>query len=120
MRTVSWGKNGFTLNGERVIIQGACIHHDNGLLGAVCDPDAVARKVRLLKETGYNAIRSAHNPCSKALLAECDRQGMLVMDEYIDHWSYIPAWRSKRTTDRTLPSVRSTILVTGTAPAHGR
>lgn len=85
-RTVSWGKNGFTLNGERVIIQGACIHHDNGLLGAVCDPDAVARKVRLLKETGYNAIRSAHNPCSKALLAECDRQGMLVMDEYIDHW----------------------------------
>ena len=86
MRTVGWGKNGFTLNGERVIIQGACIHHDNGLLGAVCDPDAVARKVRLLKETGYNAIRSAHNPCSKALLAECDRQGMLVMDEYIDHW----------------------------------
>ena len=86
VRTVSWGKNGFTLNGERVIIQGACIHHDNGLLGAVCDPDAVARKVRLLKETGYNAIRSAHNPCSKALLAECDRQGMLVMDEYIDHW----------------------------------
>ena len=86
VRTVSWGKNGFTLNGERVIIQGACIHHDNGLLGAVCDPDAVARKVHLLKETGYNAIRSAHNPCSKALLAECDRQGMLVMDEYIDHW----------------------------------
>ena len=86
VRTVSWGKNGFTLNGKRVIIQGACIHHDNGLLGAVCDPDAVARKVRLLKETGYNAIRSAHNPCSKALLAECDRQGMLVMDEYIDHW----------------------------------
>ena len=86
MRTVGWGKNGFTLNGERVIIQGACIHHDNGLLGAVCDLDAVARKVRLLKETGYNAIRSAHNPCSKALLAECDRQGMLVMDEYIDHW----------------------------------
>lgn len=86
VRTVSWGENGFTLNGERVIIQGACIHHDNGLLGAVCDLDAVARKVRLLKETGYNAIRSAHNPCSKALLAECDRQGMLVMDEYIDHW----------------------------------
>ena len=107
-RTVSWGKNGFTLNGERVIIQGACIHHDNGLLGAVCDLDAVARKVRLLKETGYNAIRSAHNPCSKALLAECDRQGMLVMDEYIDHWyihkteyDYVPYfaewWRQELT-----------------------
>ena len=46
----------------------------------------MARKVRLLKANGYNAIRSAHNPCSKALLTECDRQGMLVMDEYIDHW----------------------------------
>ena len=86
VRKVEWSTDGFLLNGKRYIIQGACIHHDNGLLGAVCDPDAVARKVRLLKENGYNAIRSAHNPCSKALLAECDRQGMLVMDEYIDHW----------------------------------
>ena len=86
VRKVEWGTDGFLLNGKRYIIQGACIHHDNGLLGAVCDPDAVARKVRLLKENGYNAIRSAHNPCSKALLTECDRQGVLVMDEYIDHW----------------------------------
>ena len=86
VRKVAWGTDGFLFNGKRYIIQGACIHHDNGLLGAVCDPDAVARKVRLLKENGYNAIRSAHNPCSKALLTECDRQGMLVMDEYIDHW----------------------------------
>ena len=86
VRKVEWGTDGFLLNGKRHIIQGACIHHDNGLLGAVCDPDAVARKVRLLKANGYNAIRSAHNPCSKALLTECDRQGMLVMDEYIDHW----------------------------------
>ena len=86
VRKVEWGTDGFLLNGKRYIIQGACIHHDNGLLGAVCDPDAVARKVRLLKANGYNAIRSAHNPCSKALLTECDRQGVLVMDEYIDHW----------------------------------
>ena len=86
IRTISWGKEGFLLNGERLIIQGACYHHDNGLLGAVCDPDAVARKVRLLKENGYIALRSAHNPCSKTMLAECDRQGMLMMDEYIDHW----------------------------------
>lgn len=86
LRTLSWGKDGFKINGSRYILQGACIHHDNGLLGAICDPDAVARRVRLLKENGYNAVRSAHNPCSKTLLEECDRQGMLVMDEYIDHW----------------------------------
>lgn len=86
IRTLSWDQNGFCINGSRTILQGACIHHDNGLLGAVCDPDAVERKVRILKENGYNALRSAHNPCSKALLNACDRQGMLVMDEYIDHW----------------------------------
>lgn len=86
IRTLKWGEEGLRINGSREILQGACIHHDNGLLGAVCDPDAVERKVRILKENGYNAIRSAHNPCSKALLTACDHQGMLVMDEYIDHW----------------------------------
>ena len=86
LRTLSWGKEGLLLNGERVILRGACIHHDNGLLGAKTYPDAEERRVRILKENGYNAIRSAHNPISKALLNACDRQGMLVMDEYIDHW----------------------------------
>ena len=72
---------GFVLNGERVIIRGACIHSDNGILGARNYPEAEARKVRILKEYGYNAIRSAHNPAAKSLLDECDKQGMLVMDE---------------------------------------
>ena len=86
VRTLTWGREGMLLNGERVIIQGACVHHDHGVLGAKCFPEAEERRVRLLKETGYNALRSAHNPCSKALLDACDRLGMLVMDEYIDHW----------------------------------
>ncbi|RBP97315.1 glycoside hydrolase family 2 [Bifidobacterium aemilianum] len=86
IRTLEWGRQGLLLNGRRTILQGACIHHDNGLLGACAFPEAEERKIRLLKANGYNAIRSAHNPCSKALLAACDRQGMLVMDEYIDHW----------------------------------
>lgn len=86
VRSISWGKNGILLNGKRLILRGACIHHDNGVLGAACWPDAVERKIRLLQQNGYNAVRSAHNPCSKALLAACDRLGMLVMDEYIDHW----------------------------------
>ncbi|MCH5351317.1 MAG: DUF4982 domain-containing protein [Clostridiales bacterium] len=78
--------DGFTMNGERIIIRGACIHHDNGILGARCYAEAEERKIKLLKEYGYNAIRSAHNPCSKALLDACDRLGMLVMDEYCDMW----------------------------------
>ena len=86
IRTLTWGNDGMKINGERVILRGACVHHDNGLLGAVCDPDALERRIRILKENGYNALRSAHNPCSKTALQICDRLGMLVMDEYIDHW----------------------------------
>lgn len=77
---------GFTVNGKRVILRGACIHHDNGILGARCYAEAEERKIAILKENGYNAVRSAHNPCSKALLAACDRLGVMVMDEYCDMW----------------------------------
>ena len=86
IRSLTWGKDGICINGKRTILRGACIHHDNGILGAACWQDAEERKIRLLKENGYNAVRSAHNPCSKALLDACDKLGVLVMDEYIDHW----------------------------------
>lgn len=79
-------EKGFCINGERVILRGACIHHDNGLLGACAYDFAERRKIRILHENGYNAVRSAHNPCSKELLEACDELGMLVMDEYIDGW----------------------------------
>lgn len=79
-------KQGFCINGERVILKGACIHHDNGLLGACAYDFAEKRKIHLLKENGYNAVRSAHNPCSRALLEACDELGMLVVDEYADMW----------------------------------
>lgn len=77
---------GFCINGKRVILRGACIHHDNGLLGACAYDFAERRKVQILKDSGYNAIRSAHNPCSKAMLTACDELGMLMMDEYVDVW----------------------------------
>lgn len=87
IRTLAWTReHGFTINEQRVILRGACIHHDNGVLGACAYKEAEERKIRILQENGYNAIRSAHNPCSKALLEACDRLGMLVMDEYVDVW----------------------------------
>ncbi|MDD3360658.1 MAG: glycoside hydrolase family 2 TIM barrel-domain containing protein [Hespellia sp.] len=79
-------EEGLCINGKRTILQGCCIHHDNGILGARAYDYAERRKVRILKKNGYNAIRSAHNPCSKALLRACDELGMLVMDEYVDVW----------------------------------
>ncbi len=87
IRLLEWSaQNGMTINGERVILKGACIHHDNGVLGAAAFPEAEERKVRIMKANGYNALRSAHNPCSKAMLDACDRLGMLMMDEYVDVW----------------------------------
>ena len=79
-------ENGFCINGRRVVLRGACIHHDNGLLGSATFPEAEERKIKILQSCGFNAIRSAHNPCGKTLLEVCDRLGMLVMDEYADSW----------------------------------
>lgn len=80
------GAEGFKLNGERIKLRGGCIHHDNGPIGARAMPDAEERKLRILKEAGYNAIRSAHNPPSTALLNAADRLGLLALDESFDCW----------------------------------
>jgi beta-galactosidase len=79
-------KRGFLINNEVIKLRGACVHHDNGVIGACTLEAAEERRVRLLKESGFNAIRSAHNPMSKAMLDACDRHGMLVMDEFSDTW----------------------------------
>ena len=78
---------GLRINGEPVLLRGACVHHDNGPLGAATIGRAEERRVELLKEAGFNAIRSAHNPLSKPMLDACDRLGVLVMDETFDMWT---------------------------------
>lgn len=83
-------KEGLKINGEVVKLRGACIHHDNGVLGAATFGRAEERRIEILKEAGFNAIRCAHNPVSKALLTACDRLGMLVMDEAFDIWTSVP------------------------------
>ena len=79
-------RRGLAINGRTVKLKGGCVHHDNGVLGAVTLPDAEERRVRLLKTGGYNAIRTSHNPPSPALLDACDKLGMLVMHEFTDVW----------------------------------
>ena len=79
-------KHGLLVNGKPTRLRGTCIHHDNGIIGAAPFPDAEYRRCRQMKEAGFNALRSAHHPMSKAMLDACDKLGMLVMDEYIDHW----------------------------------
>ncbi|WP_426062140.1 glycoside hydrolase family 2 TIM barrel-domain containing protein [Hymenobacter sp. B1770] len=79
-------QNGFRLNGQPLKLKGGCIHHDHGPLGSKSYDRAEERKIELLKASGYNAIRCAHNPPAPALLAACDRLGMLVIDEAFDMW----------------------------------
>jgi beta-galactosidase len=79
-------ENGFQLNGKTVKLNGGCMHHDNGCLGAAAFDRAEERKVELLKEAGFNAVRTSHNPPSEAFLNACDRLGLLVVDEAFDCW----------------------------------
>ncbi|WP_087485800.1 glycoside hydrolase family 2 protein [Brachybacterium massiliense] len=77
---------GFRLNGSVVTFRGACIHHDHGVLGAAGHRAAEFRRIRRLKEAGFNAVRSAHHPMSRDLLDACDEIGMYVLDEFADYW----------------------------------
>lgn len=87
IRTLSWDSaNGLQVNGQTVKLKGACIHHDHGPLGACSYDKAEYRRVKKLKELGYNAIRYAHNPSSRILLEVCDELGMYVLDETFDQW----------------------------------
>ncbi|PXA68056.1 glycoside hydrolase family 2 TIM barrel-domain containing protein [Cryobacterium arcticum] len=78
---------GLRINGEPVLLRGACVHSDNGPLGAASIARAEERRIQLLKDAGFNAIRAAHNPASPSMLDACDRLGMLVIDEAFDMWT---------------------------------
>ena len=77
---------GFWLNGRNLKINGVCMHHDLGALGAALNEDALHRKLLKLKQMGCNAIRCSHNPPAPELLMMCDTMGFIVMDESFDMW----------------------------------
>ena len=87
IRTIEYSaEKGFVLNGKPILINGACVHHDDGVLGAMAFDAAEIRKVRLMKNAGFNLIRTSHNPTTRAFLDACDSIGMLVIDEAFDGW----------------------------------
>ena len=79
-------ERGFLLNGQPLLINGACVHHDDGVLGAMAFDAAEIRKVRQMKQAGFNLIRTSHNPTTRAFLDACDSIGMLVIGEAFDGW----------------------------------
>ena len=102
-------QKGFILNGEQVKINGVCMHHDLGCLGAAVNTRAIERQLEILKEMGCNGIRCSHNPPAPELLDLCDRMGFNVMDETFDMWRkkktrhdysrYFNEWHERDLTD---------------------
>jgi len=87
IRTIDYSaEKGFRLNGKTIKLNGGCVHHDNGCLGAAAYDRAEFRKVELLKAAGFNTVRTSHNPPSEAFLKGCDQLGLLVLDEAFDGW----------------------------------
>ena len=87
IRTIYYSaEEGFLLNGGPILINGACLHHDNGPLGAAAPDAAEFHRVKLMKEAGFNLLRTSHNPPSEAFLSACDSLGILVINEAFDGW----------------------------------
>lgn len=86
IRKVEWSPKGLFINGRETLLRGGCYHHDNGILGAATFDKSEERRARIMKEAGFNALRSAHNPTSRAMLEACDKYGMYLMDETWDMW----------------------------------
>lgn len=86
IRKIEWSNKGFLVNGKQTLLRGACVHHDNGVLGAATYKKSEYRRIRILKEQGYNAIRCSHNPASSSMIEACDEIGMYLIDETWDMW----------------------------------
>lgn len=106
IRKVECSPKGLFINGSETLLRGGCVHHDNGILGAATYDESEYRRVKKMKEAGFNAIRSAHNPCSRAMLEACDELGMYMMDETWDMWfnhknkhDYATNWRDNYLSD---------------------
>ncbi len=110
VRTVEFVPNkGLVVNGKGYKLKGVCLHHDNGVAGAVVNEDIILKRLRLLKDMGANAIRTAHNPFSPELYDTCNRLGLFVMDEIFDGWDvpkaefdyglYFDEWHERDVTD---------------------
>lgn len=90
LRSAAFHKEkGFLLNGEQCKLNGVCLHHDGGCVGAAVPPEIWERRLHKLKEMGVNAVRMSHNPPDPALLDLCDEEGFLVMDEAFDEWKIL-------------------------------
>lgn len=85
-RYYSFDTSGFHLNGKNVKLNGVCLHHDQGALGAAASYDAMYRQLSIMKDMGVNAIRTSHNPADEDFIDICNELGLLVIEELFDGW----------------------------------
>ncbi len=87
IRTIEYvADKGFYLNGKHRKFQGVCNHHDLGPLGAAINISALRHQLKLLKDMGCDAIRTAHNMPAPELVSLCDEMGFMMMLEPFDEW----------------------------------
>ncbi len=79
-------EKGLLINGVPTFLRGGCIHNDNGVIGVINNDATELHRARILKKSGFNALRSAHHPMSRSLMKACDEVGLYVMDEAFDYW----------------------------------
>lgn len=86
-RTIRFDQNeGFFLNNRHVKLNGVCMHHDLGALGASVNKDALRRQFAILRDMGVKAIRTSHNVPAVEFMELADETGMLVVTELYDMW----------------------------------
>ena len=121
VRTIELKPNdGLYLNGRKIKIQGVCMHHDLGALGAAVNESAIRRQIQTMQDMGANAIRTSHNMPAPEYVRTADELGMLLAVESFDEWAiakvengyhlYFKEWAEKDLTNlvkhyRNNPSV---------------
>lgn len=105
-------RDGYFLNGRHLKLNGVCMHHDMGSIGAAVNRSALLRQLEIMKGMGVNALRTSHNPPAPELLDLCDELGILVMDEFFDEWGIkkVENGYSKHFHEKALEDAESIIL----------
>lgn len=111
VRKTEFTKDGFFLNGRYLKMNGVCLHHDMGSIGAAINRSALLRQLEIMKGMGVNALRTSHNPPATELLDLCDELGILVIDEFFDEWrnKKVENGYSKNFNDHALKDVESIV-----------
>ena len=85
IRKLAWKNDGFYINGERLLLNGANRHQDGIYVGNAIPENAQRLEAKKLREAGFNNVRAGHYPLDPAFMDACDEYGLTVI-------ACIPGW----------------------------